>query len=172
MTGAAVEADNEDAVQQGLGFFTTFLLVFAGVALFVGAFIIVNTFSMLIGQRARELALLRALGASRGQVLGSVLGEAAIVGVVGSALGIALGVLIAQGAKAAIRWALGVDIGTSLPITPRPCSSALRWARWSPSPRPCCPRAEPLARHPWRPCEETRPSHPRDFGAAARSGWR
>ena len=117
MTGAKVEADNEGAVQQGLGFFTTFLLVFAGVALFVGAFIIVNTFSMLIGQRARELALLRALGASRSQVLGSVLGEAAIVGVVGSGLGIALGVLIAQGAKAGIRWALGVDIGTSLPIT-------------------------------------------------------
>ena len=86
-------------------------------ALFVGAFIIVNTFSMLIGQRARELALLRALGASRSQVLGSVLGEAAIVGVVGSGLGIALGVLIAHGAKAGIRWALGVDIGTSLPIT-------------------------------------------------------
>ena len=117
MTGADVEADNEAAVQQGLGFFTTFLLVFAGVALFVGAFIIVNTFSMLIGQRARELALLRALGASRGQVLRSVLGEAAIVGVVGSGLGIALGVLIAQGAKAAIRWALGVDIGASLPVT-------------------------------------------------------
>ena len=46
-----------------------------------------------------------------------MLGEAAIVGVVGSALGIGLGVLIAQGAKAAIRWALGVDIGTSLPVT-------------------------------------------------------
>jgi putative ABC transport system permease protein len=117
VTGEEVEADNEDAVQQGLGFFTTFLLVFAGVALFVGAFIIVNTFSMLIGQRARELALLRALGASRSQVLGSVLGEAAIVGVFGSALGIALGVLIAYAAKAGIKWALGVDIGTSLPVT-------------------------------------------------------
>ena len=117
VTGAEVEADNEGAVQQGLGFFTTFLLVFAGVALFVGAFIIVNTFSMLIGQRARELALLRALGASRSQVLSSVLGEAALVGVFGSGLGIALGVLIAHGAKAGIRWALGVDIGSSLPIT-------------------------------------------------------
>ncbi|MET0767532.1 MAG: ABC transporter permease, partial [Aeromicrobium sp.] len=117
VTGEEVEADNEDAVQQGLGFFTTFLLVFAGVALFVGAFIIVNTFSMLIGQRARELALLRALGASRSQVLSSVLGEAALVGVFGSALGIALGVLIAHAAKAGIKWALGVDIGTSLPIT-------------------------------------------------------
>ena len=62
VTGAEVEADNEGAVQQGLGFFTTFLLVFAGVALFVGAFIIVNTFSMLIGQRARELALLASTG--------------------------------------------------------------------------------------------------------------
>ncbi len=117
VTGAEVDSDNEAAVQQGLGFFTTFLLVFAGVALFVGAFIIVNTFSMLIGQRARELALLRALGASRSQVLGSVLGEAAVVGVFGSALGIGLGVLIAHGAKAGIKWALGVDIGTSLPIT-------------------------------------------------------
>lgn len=117
VTGATVNAENESAVQQGLGFFTTFLLVFAGVALFVGAFIIANTFTMLIGQRARELALLRALGASRTQVLGSVLGEAAVVGVVGSVLGMGLGVLVAQGAKLAIRGLLGVDIGTSLPVT-------------------------------------------------------
>jgi putative ABC transport system permease protein len=117
VTGAAVNAENETAVQQGLGFATTFLLLFAGVALFVGAFIIANTFTMLIGQRARELALLRALGASRNQVLGSVMGEAAVVGVVGSVLGMGLGILIAQGAKIAIRGLLGVDIGTSLPVT-------------------------------------------------------
>lgn len=117
VTGATVDAESETAVQEGLGYFTMFLLVFAGVALFVGAFIIANTFTMLIGQRARELALLRALGASRNQVLGSVLGEAAIVGVVGSLLGIGLGILVAQGAKLAIRGLLGVDIGTSLPVT-------------------------------------------------------
>ena len=117
VTGATVDAESETAVQKGLGFFTTFLLAFAGVALFVGSFIIANTFTMLIGQRARELALLRALGASRNQVLGSVLGEAAIVGVVGSLLGMGLGILVAQGAKAAIHGLLGVDIGTSLPVT-------------------------------------------------------
>jgi putative ABC transport system permease protein len=117
VTGATVQAETETMVQRGLGFFTTFLLVFAGVALFVGSFIIVNTFSMLIGQRARELALLRALGASRSQVLRAVLGEAAIVGVVGSFLGIGLGVLIAQGAKTAIRRFLGADIGADLPVT-------------------------------------------------------
>ena len=117
VTGATINAEDESSVQQGLGFFTTFLLVFAGVALFVGAFIIANTFTMLIGQRARELALLRALGASRSQVLGSVLGEAAVVGVVGSALGMGLGILVAQGAKLAIGGLLGVDIGTSLPVT-------------------------------------------------------
>ena len=117
VTRATVDAENESAVQEGLGFFTTFLLVFAGVALFVGSFIIANTFTMLIGQRARELALLRALGVSRNQILGSVLGEAAIVGVVGSALGMGLGILVAQGAKLAIRGLLGVDIGTSLPVT-------------------------------------------------------
>ena len=104
------------AVQEGLGFFTTFLLAFAGVALFVGAFIIVNTFSMLIGQRTRELALLRALGASRGQVLRVVLGEAALVGLVGSGLGILVGIAVAQGAKSAIKGYLGADIGAGLPV--------------------------------------------------------
>ena len=65
VTGATVQSETETSVQQGLEFFTTFLLAFAGVALFVGSFIIVNTFSMLVGQRARELALLRAIGATR-----------------------------------------------------------------------------------------------------------
>jgi putative ABC transport system permease protein len=118
ITGADLQADIQSAVQKGLGYFTIFLLAFAGVALFVGAFIIVNTFSMLIGQRSRELALLRALGASRGQVLRVVLGEAAIVGIVGSGLGMLLGVVIAQGAKSAIKKFIGADIGAGLPIHP------------------------------------------------------
>jgi putative ABC transport system permease protein len=116
VTGARLEAENETALQKGLGFFTIFLLVFAGVALFVGAFIIVNTFSMLVGQRSRELALLRAIGATRAQVTRTVLGEAVVIGLVGSALGIGLGLLIAAGAKAAIRSFLGADIGAGLPV--------------------------------------------------------
>ena len=66
-----------------VGVFNTFLLVFAGIALFVGAFLIFNTFSILVGQRTRELALLRAIGASRRQVTTSVMAEAVFIGLVG-----------------------------------------------------------------------------------------
>ena len=111
-----LQADIESSVQKGLSFFTIFMLAFAGVALFVGSFIIINTFAMLIGQRARELALLRALGASRGQVLRVVLGEAALVGIVGSGLGILLGIGVAQGAKLGIKRFIGADIGAGLPV--------------------------------------------------------
>ena len=71
--------DQRAQVNQFVSFFNTFLLVFAGIALFVGAFLIANTFSILIGQRTRELALLRAVGASRAQVTRSMLGEALAV---------------------------------------------------------------------------------------------
>ena len=117
VTGKAMNAENETNLQKGLGFFTTFLLVFAGVALFVGSFIIVNTFSMPVGQRTRELALLRAIGASRAQVMRTVLTEAVVIGVAGSGLGILMGLLIAAGAKAAIRAFLGADIGAGLPLS-------------------------------------------------------
>ncbi len=118
VTGATVQSETETSVQKGLGFFTTFLLVFAGVALFVGSFIILNTFSMLVGQRARELALLRAIGATRAQVMRTVLGEAIVIGLVGSALGIVVGLLIAAAAEAAIRTLLSTDIGSDLPLHP------------------------------------------------------
>ncbi|WP_040339505.1 ABC transporter permease [Candidatus Blastococcus massiliensis] len=85
---------------EALQFFNIFLLVFAGIALFVGTFIILNTFSMLVAQRTKELALLRALGASRGQVTRSVLGEALAVGLVGSTVGLAAGYGIAAGLRA------------------------------------------------------------------------
>jgi len=111
-----VQAETESSVQTGLRFFTIFLMVFAGIALFVGSFIIVNTFSMLVGQRARELALLRAIGATRGQVMRTVLAEAVVIGLLGSVLGIGLGLLIATGAKTAIRGFLGADIGSDLPL--------------------------------------------------------
>jgi len=106
------EAADEDAgtLQEGLGFFSTFLLVFAAVALFVGAFLIFNTFTMLVTQRTRELALMRALGASRRQVTGSVLLEAVIVGTISAVVGLGLGIGVAIG----LRELFGV-LGAELP---------------------------------------------------------
>jgi putative ABC transport system permease protein len=91
--------------QNNLQFLEMALLIFGAIALLVGVFVISNTFSILVAQRTRELALLRALGASRGQVLASVLLEAGVVGAVASVLGIGGGVLMAQGATAVIRAA-------------------------------------------------------------------
>jgi putative ABC transport system permease protein len=98
-TGEQASDDATEALTEGLGFITTFLLVFAGISLFVGAFIIVNTFSVLIARRTRELALLRAVGASRRQITVSVLTEALLVGLVGGVVGLGLGVLLALGLR-------------------------------------------------------------------------
>jgi len=118
VTGQAQAEQDASDFGEVLGFINTFLLVFAGIALFVGAFIIVNTFSMLVAQRTRELALLRALGASRRQVTRSVLGEALVVGVVSSVVGLAVGVGLAAGLKAVFAR-FGLDIGSGLPVAPR-----------------------------------------------------
>jgi putative ABC transport system permease protein len=96
-TGAQEARDESDSVKNSLGFLNTLLLVFAGIAIFVGAFIIFNTFSITVAQRTREFALLRTIGASRGQVLRSVMLEALIVGLVASILGLLLGIGAAQG---------------------------------------------------------------------------
>ena len=77
VTGQTVINEQTSAISQALGFFNTALLVFGFIALFVGGFTILNTFSITVGQRTRELALLRIVGASRRQVFRSVLGEAA-----------------------------------------------------------------------------------------------
>jgi len=74
-TGDQVRTADENSLQRALSFVNIFLLAFGGIALLVGTFIIYNTFSMIVAQRLRELALLRAIGADRGQVLRSVLGE-------------------------------------------------------------------------------------------------
>ena len=117
--GDEVAKENQDAIGEALGFINTFLLVFAAVALVVGTFLIVNTFSILVAQRSRELALLRALGASRRQVNRSVLTEAFLVGLVGSTLGIGVGYLLAIGLKAMFAT-FGLDLGgAELPVTPR-----------------------------------------------------
>jgi putative ABC transport system permease protein len=110
VTGQTVIDEEQTTVSQALSSLNTVLLIFALISLFVGAFTIFNTFSIIVGQRTRELALLRVVGASRGQLLRSVLGEAAIVGFVSSAVGVGLGVAAAVG----LRALLG-GFGTSLP---------------------------------------------------------
>ena len=110
VTGAQAASEQANNVSQGLSQFNTILLVFAGIALFVGAFLIFNTFSILVGQRTRELSLLRAIGASRAQLNRSVLGEAAFTGFVGSVIGVALGVALAAGL-----YSLLNSLGVSLP---------------------------------------------------------
>lgn len=116
VTTESIKNETRDSLDSVFGFFTTFLLVFAGISLFVGAFIIVNTFSIVLAQRTRELALLRAVGASRGQLRRMVLGEAAIVGLVGSGLGIGVGALLAVVLKGVIKSFIGLDIAGGLPI--------------------------------------------------------
>jgi putative ABC transport system permease protein len=102
VTGAAITKETQDSFQKGLSFFTDFLLIFAVVALVVGGFIILNTFAITVAQRTRENGLLRALGASRRQVLASVLVEAVAVGVIASLIGLAAGVAVAIGLKAVL----------------------------------------------------------------------
>jgi len=101
ITGAELTSDNLASLNSGfLTALRVILVVFAGIALLVAAFSIASTFGILAAQRTREAALLRALGASRGQVLRGVLAEAVAVGVAGSALGVAAGLGIAQLLKA------------------------------------------------------------------------
>jgi putative ABC transport system permease protein len=112
VTGQTVADEATSTINQALGFFSTALLVFAFIALFVGGFTILNTFSIIVGQRTRELALLRIVGASRRQVFRSVLLEAAILGLVASLVGLGLGVLGALGLEALLS-SFGLDLPTS-----------------------------------------------------------
>jgi putative ABC transport system permease protein len=124
-TGVTVRTGQEAAdkaasdITDGLAFINVFLLVFAGIALFVGSFIILNTFSMLVAQRSRELALLRALGATRGQILRSLVAESVGVGLVGATLGLVVGVAVAYGLQGLFA-AIGAEIPTGgLVLLPR-----------------------------------------------------
>ena len=119
VTGDTAADEAATDLLEAISFLRTFLLIFAGISLVVGAFLIVNTFSILVAQRSRELALLRALGASKRQVTRSVLFEAFLVGVVGSTLGLGLGVLLAMGIRALFAN-FGLDLtGQSLIFGPR-----------------------------------------------------
>lgn len=118
-TGDQVAKDGEEAIGEILGFISTFLLVFAAVSMVVGTFLIINTFSILVAQRSRELALLRAMGASRRQVNRAVLLEAFVIGLIGSTVGLAAGFFLAIGLKALFA-AFGLNLGSApMPIEPR-----------------------------------------------------
>jgi putative ABC transport system permease protein len=91
-TGAEDAAQQSADIEEGFGFLTTFLLVFAGISVFVGAFLIFNTFSITVAQRTREFGMLRTLGASSRQVLATVIVEALVLGILASLLGIVVGI--------------------------------------------------------------------------------
>ncbi len=119
VTGDEAAEENAGPLLSGIDFLTTFLLIFAGIALVVSSYIIVNTFSILVAQRSRELALLRALGASKRQVIRSVQLEAFVVGLVGSTLGLGLGVVLALGIRALVAT-FGLDLADQpLILAPR-----------------------------------------------------
>ena len=124
-TATVRTADDERAYEanqasQGFAAMTTFMGAFAVIALAVAAIVIVNTFTILVAQRTRTLALARCIGAPRKQVLRSVLGEALIAGLIGSVVGTALGIGVTQlmlmGLKAA-----GSPIDTSVSVTVTSC---------------------------------------------------
>jgi putative ABC transport system permease protein len=96
-TGQEQAAEDASGTSSFISFLQTFLLVFGGVALFVGSFVIANSLSITIAQRTREFATLRTLGATRRQVLGSVIVEALVMGVLASVAGLLLGLALAKG---------------------------------------------------------------------------
>ncbi|MGG7573407.1 ABC transporter permease [Streptomyces sirii] len=99
-TGRQLADEQAKMIAESMDGMKTGLLVFAGIALFVGVFIIANTFTMLVAQRTKELALLRAVGASRRQVTRSVLVEAFVVGAVAAVTGLVTGIGIGAGMRA------------------------------------------------------------------------
>ena len=119
VTGATVSDENAKAVQEDLKMVSILLTIFAGIALFVGGFIIWNTFSMIVTQRSREIALMRAIGATKRQIKRSLLLEAILIGAGASAIGVALGIGVGKGLKT-LMDAVGFSLPTtSLQVEPR-----------------------------------------------------
>ncbi|MFL5862396.1 MAG: ABC transporter permease [Solirubrobacteraceae bacterium] len=111
-TGAQQAKQASSSITSFLSFLRTFLLVFAGVALFVGSFVIANSLSITIAQRTREFATLRTLGASRRQIRRSILTESLVIGAIASVVGLLVGLALAQGL-----FALFNAVGLTLPNT-------------------------------------------------------
>jgi len=109
ISGQAATQETQDSFHQFLKIIRIFLLVFAVIALLVGSFVIYNTFAITVAQRSREMALLRAIGATRSQVTTSVFLEGLATGVIAAAIGLGSGVLLAKGLKALLT-VFGFDI--------------------------------------------------------------
>jgi putative ABC transport system permease protein len=109
VTGAQLTAEDQASLADDMAFFNTFLVAFAVIALFVGSFIIYNSFSILVAQRTREMALMRAVGASRRQVTWSVILEAGVVGLIASITGLAAGIGVAA-ALQKLLTGMGLDV--------------------------------------------------------------
>ncbi|MGW3667746.1 ABC transporter permease [Streptomyces sp. NPDC005141] len=124
-TGRQLADDQAEQISSAMSGMKTGLLVFAGIALFVGTFIIANTFTMLVAQRTKELALLRAVGASRRQVTRSVLIEAFVVGAVAAVGGLAAGIGIGAGMRS-LMGTLGATVPEGpLVVSPGTIATAL-----------------------------------------------
>ena len=119
LSGEQITKESQSDLKDQLSFFTVALLAFGVVAVLVGAFVIYNSFSIVVAQRTREMALLRAIGASRRQVRRAVVLEALAVGLVGSVVGFVLGLGIAS------LLTKVMDIEGSLVIRPRPLIVAI-----------------------------------------------
>jgi putative ABC transport system permease protein len=109
LTGQQITKETQNDIESALSFFNIILIVFACIALFVSIFIIYNTFSIIVAQRQRETALLRAVGASRRQVLGSLIVEAIVIGIVAALIGFVAGIGLSAVLKSGLAL-LGVDL--------------------------------------------------------------
>ncbi|MFE6285935.1 ABC transporter permease [Streptomyces sp. NPDC057877] len=124
-TGAELADEQAETIAASMSGLKQGLLVFAGIALFVGTFIIANTFTMLVAQRTKELALMRAVGASRRQVTRSVLIEAFVVGAVAAVAGLVAGIGIGIGLRS-LMGSLGATVPDGpLVISPGTVGTAL-----------------------------------------------
>jgi putative ABC transport system permease protein len=127
VTGAEITKETQDSIKQGLSFLTIFFGIFAGIAVVVGGFVIYNSFAIIVAQRTREMALLRAVGARRRQIRRAVVVEAAIVGLVASVVGFIVGLGVAtllgkllrlpEGALAVLPSSIAVALATGVIVT-------------------------------------------------------
>ena len=119
ITGRQAADQAASEVSDGIGFLNTLLTVFGIIAAATAVFLIFNTFAMVVAQRNRELALLRAVGARSDQIQIGILIQAALLGILGTIVGVALGLYLAVGLRSGLRW-FDIDVpGGGLVVSPR-----------------------------------------------------